>query len=142
MKSCLMTDDQKTIVRNTFAKVSTNAPAVAALFYQRLFELDPGLRALFKGDMAAQGRKLIAMIGTAVSNLHQIDAIMPAVQELGQRHVGYGVKDPDYETVGTALLWTLEQGLGDGFTAPVREAWAVCYGTLAGAMKDAAHAAS
>jgi hemoglobin-like flavoprotein len=132
-----MTDDQKTIVRDTFAEISPNAPAVAALFYQHLFELDPNLRVLFKGDMAAQGRKLMAMIGTAVSNLDQIDTIIPAVQQLGQRHVGYGVKDADYETVGTALLWTLEQGLGDGFTATVREAWATCYDTLAGVMKDA-----
>jgi hemoglobin-like flavoprotein len=137
-----MTDDQKTIVRDTFAEISPDAPAVAALFYQHLFEIDPNLRALFKGDMAAQGRKLMAMIGTAVSNLHQIDTIIPAVQQLGQRHVSYGVKDSDYETVGTALLWTLEQGLGVGFTTPVREAWAACYGALAGVMKDAAHATS
>ncbi len=135
-----MTDDQKTIVRDTFAEVSPNAPAVAALFYQRLFELDPGLQRLFKGDMAAQGRKLMTMIGTAVANLRQIDTVVPAIQQLGQRHVGYGVKDADYETVGAALLWTLEQGLGDRFTAPVREAWTACYGTLASVMKDAARA--
>src|SRR4051794_18674469 len=113
-----MTNDQKTMVRDSFAKVSLNAPAVAALFYQRLFEIDPDLRGLFKGDMPAQGRKLMAMIGTAVSNLHQIDTIIPAVQQLGRKHVDYGVKDADYETVGAALLWTLEQGLGDAFTRP------------------------
>jgi hemoglobin-like flavoprotein len=135
-----MTDDQKTMVRNSYASVSPNAPAVAAMFYQRLFELDPGLRPLFKGDMAEQGRKLMAMIDTAVANLHQIDTIVPAVQQLGERHKTYGVKAADYDTVAAALLWTLEQGLGDAFTPPVREAWTVCYGTLAGVMKDAAAA--
>jgi hemoglobin-like flavoprotein len=135
-----MTDDQKTMVRNSYASVSPNAPEVAAMFYQRLFELDPGLRPLFKGDMAEQGRKLMAMIGTAVANLHQIDTIVPAVRQLGQRHHSYGVKAADYDTVGAALLWTLEQGLGDGFTLSVREAWTVCYGTLAGVMKEQAAA--
>jgi hemoglobin-like flavoprotein len=93
---------------------------------------------LFKGDMAEQGRKLMAMIGTAVANLRRIDTIVPAVQQLGKRHAGYGVNDADYETVGAALLWTLETGLGDAFTPPVREAWTVCYVTLANVMKTAA----
>ncbi len=137
-----MTDDQKKMVRETYAKVSSNAPAVAALFYQRLFEIDPDLRALFKGDMAEQGRKLMAMIGTAVANLRQIDTIIPAVQRLGQQHIAYGVKDADYEVVGSALLWTLQQGLGEAFTPPVREAWTACYTALATIMKDAAHAAA
>ena len=133
-----MTEDQKTLVRDSFAKVAPNAPAVAAMFYQRLFDIDPELRSLFKTDMAEQGRKLMAMIGTAVANLPQIDTIIPTVQQLGDRHSGYGVKAADYETVGAALLWTLEQGLGEGFTPPVREAWTVCYGTLADIMKVAA----
>ncbi len=133
-----MTDEQKDLVRDSYAKVSPDAVAVAALFYRRLFEIDPDLRPLFKGDMAEQGSKLMAMIGTAVANLRQIDTVVPAVQQLGRRHAGYGVKAADYDTVGAALLWTLEQGLGQGFTPPVQEAWTVCYGTLAGVMKDAA----
>jgi hemoglobin-like flavoprotein len=137
-----MTDEEKTIVQNTYAQISPKAPAVAALFYQKLFDLDPNLPPLFKGDMTEQGRKLMAMIGTAVSNLHRLDTIIPAVQQLGKRHLAYGVKDADYATVGTALLWTLEQGLGDGFTAPVRAAWTACYGDLAGIMKDAAATAA
>jgi hemoglobin-like flavoprotein len=135
-----MTEDQKTLIRDTFAKVSANAPAVAAQFYKRLFEIDPDLRPLFKGDMAAQGRKLMAMIGTAVANLDNLDTIVPAVQQLGQRHVGYGVKDADYITVADALLWTLQQGLGEDFSQPVRDAWIVCYTTLADVMLNAAHA--
>jgi hemoglobin-like flavoprotein len=135
-----MTDDQKTLVRDSFVKLAPDAPAVAAIFYQRLFDIDPKLRPLFKGDMAEQGRKLMAMIGTAVANLWQIESIIPAVKQLGERHSGYGVKTPDYDTVGAALLWTLERGLADAFTPPVREAWTVCYGTLADIMKAAAAA--
>ena len=138
----MVTDEQKALVRNSYAKISPEAAAVAALFYQRLFEIDPNLRRLFKADMAEQGRKLMAMIGTAVANLGQLETIVPAVRQLGERHAGYGVKDADYDTVGTALLWTLERGLGEAFEPQVREAWTVCYGTLAGVMKDAAAAAS
>jgi hemoglobin-like flavoprotein len=133
-----MTPEQKTLVRDSFAKVTPIAPAAAAMFYDRLFVLDPSLRPLFKGDMKEQGRKLIAMIVTAVANLDRLDAIVPAVRDLGRRHAGYGVKPSDYDTVATALLWTLEQGLGDAFTPATREAWTVCYGILSGEMKAAA----
>jgi len=137
-----MTDEQQAMVRASFAQVAPNAPAVAALFYERLFQLDPSLRPLFKGDMAAQGRKLMAMIGTAVANLHQLDSVAPAVAQMGQRHVAYGVKQGDYATVGQALLWTLQQGLGEGFTPPVRAAWTECYQTLAAVMTTAAASGS
>jgi hemoglobin-like flavoprotein len=103
-----------------------------------LFEMDPALKPLFKGDMAEQGRKLTAMIGTAVSGLTDLPSIVPAVQDLGRRHVKYGVKDAHYDTVGAALLWTLEQGLGEAFTPEAKEAWATAYGVLASTMKDAA----
>lgn len=135
-----MTPKQKTLVQDSFTKVAPIADQAAALFYNRLFELDPDLRALFKGDMEEQGRKLMKMIGTAVNGLDRLDEIVPTVQDLGRRHVGYGVKDADYDTVGDALLWTLEQGLGDDFTVETREAWAEVYGILADTMKDAAAA--
>ncbi len=111
---------------------------MAATFYARLFELDPALRPLFKGDMAAQGRKLMAMIATAVGNLHNLGAVIPAVEQLGVRHAGYGVTDQHYDTVASALLWTLEQELGDAFTLATRAAWTDCYVTLAGVMQKAA----
>lgn len=110
----------------------------AELFYNKLFELNPSLRQLFKGDMYEQGRKLMTMIKTAVASLDKLDTIVPAVQKLGQRHAGYGVIDTHYDTVGTALLWTLEQGLGRDFTAEARQAWTTVYGVLATTMKDAA----
>lgn len=92
--------------------------------------------------MKAQGQKLMAMIGTAVGGLTQPDTILPAVQDLGRRHVGYGVQAPHYDTVGAALLWTLEQGLGSAFTPETRQAWAKTYNLVAGVMKDAAAASS
>jgi hemoglobin-like flavoprotein len=133
-----MTPEQISLVRDSFAKVAPIAPAAAAMFYDRLFMLNPALRPLFKGDMPEQGRKLMAMIGTAVANLHRLDDIVPAVRDLGRRHGGYGVQSDDYDTVATALLWTLEQGLGADFTPATRDAWTTCYVVLAGEMKAAA----
>lgn len=127
-----------TLVQDSFRKVEPIAPLAAELFYKKLFEMDPSLKSLFNGDMEAQGAKLMKMIGIAVNGLNNLDAIVPAVKDLGARHVGYGVKDKDYETVGGALLWTLEQGLGDDFTPDVRNAWADVYGLLAGTMQAAA----
>lgn len=133
-----MTEDQQDLVRSSFAAIAPNAAAVAATFYARLFQLDPALRPLFKGDMAAQGRKLMAMIATAVGNLQNLSTVIPAVAQLGVRHVGYGVTDQHYRTVASALLWTLEQGLGDAFTPATRAAWTECYVTLADVMQQAA----
>jgi hemoglobin-like flavoprotein len=133
-----MTPENQALVRNSLAKIAPVAPQAAALFYDRLFVLDPTLKPLFKGDMAEQGRKLMAMIGTAVANLDKLETIMPAVQALGRRHATYGVQPAHYDTVAAALLWTLGQGLGDAFTAPVQAAWTELYTALATAMKDAA----
>jgi len=133
-----MDQGQQNLVQASFAKVAPNADLAATMFYDRLFTIDPDLRPLFKGDMANQRRLLMAMIATAVNNLHQLDQILPAVRSLGQRHAGYGVKGADYDTVGSALLGTLEEALGDEFTPEVCAAWTVCYQTLAGEMKAAA----
>ena len=135
-----MTPENQILVRESFAKVVPIAPQAAALFYDRLFVLDPALRQLFKGDMAEQGRKLMAMIGTAVANLARLEAIAPAVQDLGRRHADYGVLPSHYDIVATALLWTLGQGLGDAFTPAVEAAWTEAYTVLAIVMKDAAAA--
>jgi hemoglobin-like flavoprotein len=135
-----MTPENQALVRESFAKVVPIAPQAAALFYERLFTLDPSLKPLFKGDMNEQGRKLMAMIGTAVANLGKLETILPAVQDLGRRHRGYGVPPASYDTVAAALLWTLGQGLGDAFTKPVEAAWTEAYTILAGVMKDAATA--
>ena len=132
-----MTPESQRLVRESFAKMAPIAPVAAAMFYDRLFELDPMLRPLFKGDMAEQGRKLMSMIGVAVANLGRLDAIVPAVRDLGRRHAGYGVQQSHYDTVATALVWTLEQGLGDDFTPAARQAWVEAYTILAGTMQEA-----
>ena len=133
-----MNPAQITLVQQSFAKVAPIADAAAAMFYQRLFELDPALTKLFRGDMKDQGKKLMAMIAGAVRGLDRLDTLVPVLHKLGARHVGYGVKEKDYKTVGAALLWTLEKGLGSGFTHEVRAAWTVVYGLLAQTMLDAA----
>ena len=133
-----MTPEQKKLVQQSFAKVLPIKEQAAELFYGRLFELDPSLRPMFKGDMKRQGAMLMSVLAMAVNGLDRLHAIVPAVEALGRRHVGYGVRDEHYETVGAALLWTLEKGLGTAFTPETRAAWAACYGLLAGVMKDAA----
>ena len=137
-----MTPKQVELVQGTWKKVLPIADTAAELFYTRLFTADPSLKPLFKGDMKAQGRKLMTMIGTAVGGLTKLESIVPAVQDLGRRHGKYGVKEKDYDTVGGALLWTLEQGLGEAFTPEVKDAWATTYGVLAKTMKDAAATAA
>jgi hemoglobin-like flavoprotein len=134
-----MNNQQTNLVRSSFALVQPIAPQAAALFYTHLFEADPSLRSLFTGDMDQQGRRLMSMIGSAVGMLDRPDMLLPVLRKLGLRHAGYGVKSAHYDTVGTALLKTLEQGLGEAFTADVREAWTQLYGVIARAMQEPAH---
>jgi hemoglobin-like flavoprotein len=133
-----MTPEQVKLVQDSFAKVAPIADKAADLFYDRLFVIAPDVRSLFPGDLSAQKKKLMQMLASAVTNLHQIDKIIPAVQDLGRRHAGFGVTANHYEPVGAALLWTLEQGLGPAFTPQVKEAWTETYATMADAMKTAA----
>ncbi len=129
---------QIALVQSSFTRVAPIAETAAELFYQRLFELDPSLRPMFRGDMKDQGKKLMAMLGSVVGGLRHLDRLVPGVRALGARHVDYGVRDEHYDTVGAALLWTLDQGLGDAFTDDVRDAWTAAYTLLATTMKDAA----
>ncbi len=130
-----MTPKQISLVQATWESVLPISQTAATIFYDKLFAADPSLRPLFKGDLEEQKTKLMKMIGVAVNSLDRLDEIVPAVKALGQRHVGYGVQPKHYETVGRALLETLEQGLGPAFTPEVKEAWATVYGVLAGAMQ-------
>lgn len=130
-----MTPEQKRLVQSSFEQVAPISELAASLFYERLFELDPRLRHLFKGDLQEQGRKLMQMLGVVLKGLDRPDELTTAAQALGKRHVAYGVKDEDYETVGAALLWTLGKGLGAAFTTEVKDAWAAAYTLLAGSMK-------
>jgi nitric oxide dioxygenase len=133
-----VTPEQIALVQSSFSRIAPEADTVAGLFYERLFDHTPALRPLFMGDMAEQRRKLMAMLGLVVRGLDRLDSLLPAVAALGRRHAIYGVRDEHYATVGAALLWALERGLGGDFTPTVRDAWAVAYGTLADVMRAAA----
>jgi hemoglobin-like flavoprotein len=133
-----MTLKQKQLVQNTWEKVLPISETAATLFYGRLFELDPSTRSLFKQtNMSEQGKKLMYMIGMVVNGLNVLDQLIPAISNLGRRHMTYGVTNEHYVSVGRALIWTLEQGLGADFTAEVKEAWTTAYDVLTDAMKNA-----
>lgn len=135
-----MTEEQKELVQSSWAQVTPIADQAAEIFYGKLFEADPEVKPLFaNSDMKEQGKKLMQMITMAVKGLDNLDALVPAVQDLGKRHVGYGVKAEHYDTVGAALLDTLAAGLGDSFTDETKDAWALTYNTLATVMKDASY---
>jgi hemoglobin-like flavoprotein len=139
-----MTPRQVQLVRETWPAVEAIGPAAASLFYERLFATEPTLRALFRGDIDAQGKKLVAMLAAAIGALDRIDTLVPTLHALGRRHVGYGVEPAHYDAVGAALLWTLERGLGGAFSDDVRLAWSAVYAALASAMQasDHGHAAA
>ncbi|WP_267356806.1 MULTISPECIES: globin family protein [unclassified Methylobacterium] len=133
-----MTSEQIRLVQDSFAKVRPIAGTAADLFYGCLFEIAPQVRDLFPADMSEQKTKLMAMLGLAVANLNHPDTVVPALQDLGRKHIAYGTQAAHYAPVGEALLWTLEQGLGPDFTPEVRAAWVETYTLVAGVMKQAA----
>jgi len=134
-----MTPEQKRLVENTWKQMAASADAAAALFYCRLFEIDPSTRQLFRAtDMVAQRKKLVQTLSFAIGGLDDLDALVSKVEDLGRRHAGYGVTDAHYDSVGAALFWTLEQGLGQAWTPAVASAWTEVYGFLSGIMRKAA----
>ena len=133
-----MTSEQIELVQVSFKMVQPIAGETAQLFYNRLFEIDPSLRPMFRGDMDEQGRKLMQIIGVAVGALRRLEQILPAVEDMGRRHAGYGVREEHYATVADALLWTLEKGLGEAFTHEVCDAWVAMYELVTTAMKRGA----
>ena len=137
-----MTPEQVNLVRDSWQKVEGISDAAGVMFYDNLFELDPCLRSLFKGDISQQAQKLMSMIGTAIGMLDDMDKLMPVLDKLGRRHVTYQVTDVDYQTVAQALLQTLKSGLGSDFTDEVKDAWIAVYGVMSTCMLDAAKKAS
>jgi len=134
-----MTQKQVELVKATWTLVATMDPVVVGgLFYNRLFEIAPQLKHMFRGEMPEQSKKLMAMIGFVINKLDKLDDIIAEVAKLGQRHGGYGVKPDHYTIVGSALIWTLEKGLGEVWTEQVKIAWVDCYTILSEAMINAA----
>jgi len=132
-----MTPEQVDAVRRSWRQLVPLADGVARLFYGRLFAVNPALRRMFSGDMDEQGRKLVATLSLVVDGLDRLPELLPAVRALGRRHAAYGVVDEHYAAVAAALLWALEQGLGESFTPAVREAWSKAYDLLSNTMRDA-----
>jgi hemoglobin-like flavoprotein len=129
-----VTPDQVKAIQDSFKLVAPISEQAAAMFYGRLFEIAPAVKPLFRGDMTEQGRKLMATLGAVVNSLDKLEAVLPAASALAKRHVDYGVKAQDYTPVGAALLWTLEQGLGEHWTPQLAEAWGAAYTLLSGYM--------
>jgi hemoglobin-like flavoprotein len=133
-----MTPAQKNLVQSTWSKVVPIADTAAKMFYDRLFEIDPSTQPLFRGaDLAEQRKKLLQVLSAAIAGLDNLEGLVPIVETLGRKHAGYGVKDAHYDSVGAALLWTLEQGLGAAWTAETAAAWIEVYRVLAGVMRRA-----
>ena len=132
-----MTDKQKILVQKSFEKVLPIADVAAELFYTRLFNIDPSLEQMFKGDIKEQGRKLMMTLNVAIRGLDRLEELVPQLEKLGRNHKEYGVKDEHYGTVAEALIWTLEQGLGAEFTEEVKDAWVSVYTIVSNTMKNA-----
>ena len=134
-----MTPDQIKLVQQSFAKVAAISEQAAALFYDRLFEVAPAVKAMFPADMSEQRKKLMATLAVVVNGLSHLESILPAARALAKRHVSYGAKPDHYPVVGSALLWTLERGLSDAWTPETAAAWTAAYETLSGYMISEAY---
>lgn len=134
-----MTPEQVTLVQQSFSKVAPAADQAAVMFYDRLFEIAPSVRAMFPADLSEQRKKLMATLAVVVNGLSNLEAILPAASALAKRHVGYGARPEHYPVVGSALLWTLERGLGESWTPETAAAWGEAYGLLSGFMISEAY---
>jgi hemoglobin-like flavoprotein len=134
-----MSPETKALLKTSWAMVAPIGDTVATLFYERLFTLDPSLRRLFKNaDMKQQRRKLVQALTAVINGVDNLPSLVPTLEALGRNHVRYGVTDQHYDTVGAALLWTLEQGLKEAWTPAAKSAWTEAYGAVAGVMRHAA----
>jgi hemoglobin-like flavoprotein len=134
-----MNPSQIKLVQESFAKVAPISEQAAVIFYDRLFEVAPAVRAMFPDEMKEQRKKLMATLAVVVNGLSNLESILPAASALAKRHVNYGAKAEHYPVVGGALLWTLEKGLGGSWTPEVASAWTAAYGTLSGYMISEAY---
>lgn len=134
-----MNPRQIQLVQASFTKVTPNADKTVELFYQHLFELDPSIMRMFRSDMKGQGRKLMQTLSLLVNGLHNLDAVTPAAQDLARRHVSYGVQPGQYETLGQALIWALDQSLGAEFTPETKTAWENAYEIFSNLMKNTSY---
>lgn len=132
-----LTPQQKRLVRDSFEVVQDYASSLTKLFYGRLFELEPGVRGLFKPSLDEQSRKLFEMLATAVGSLDRFEDLRPALADLGRRHVDYGATPAHYDVVRVALLWALAQALERDFDQETRAAWDQMLRTISAVMVGA-----
>ena len=125
-----MNPRQIKLVQDSFAKVASTSDQAAVMFYDRLFQVAPAVKVMFPADLTEQRKKLMTMLAVVVNGLSNLESILPAARILAKRHVTYGAKPEHYAVVGSALLWTLEKGLGSAWTSEVASAWTAAYGTL------------
>lgn len=133
-----MTPEQKMLVRSSFEALLPDTDTLAAMFYRRLFELDPSLRPMFTISIRLQGHKFMEMLHSVLQHLDRLDEIVMTVWQLGKRHGGYGVQEAQYDTVREALLWAIAQQLGERYTLAMEAAWKEVYNLMAATMKQAA----
>lgn len=129
-----MTPEQIRLVQESFKLVAPISDDAAQIFYARLFEIAPEVRALFPDDLREQRRKLMATLAFVVNGLNNLDSVLPAASSLAKRHVSYGARPAHYPVVGEALIFTLEKGLGTNWTPELKEAWIAAYTLLSGYM--------
>ena len=135
-----MSPEQARLITTSWSSVASIADSAIEQFYNRLFEIDPSARALFRAtDMPEQRRKVIEALSLALQSLDDLDALTPTLEDLGRRHQRYGVTAAHHDSVGQALLWTLEQGLGAAWTPAMAAAWTELFGQLSSAMKRTAY---
>ena len=134
-----MNSTQVKLVQESFSKVVPISETAAVIFYDRLFEVAPSVKAMFPDDMSGQRKKLMMMLAAVVNGLGNLESILPAASALAKRHVDYGAQPEHYPVVGGALLWTLQKGLGEAWTPDVADAWTTAYGTLSGYMISEAY---
>lgn len=132
-----MNPEQIKLIQDSFAKIAPVSDRAAGQFYVRLFEIAPELRPLFKGEMGEQGRKFMSTLTILVTGLKRFEELKPSLGALARQHASYGVRSEHYRPLGEALIWALEQGLGDAFTAEMREAWQAAYAAIADTMNAA-----
>jgi hemoglobin-like flavoprotein len=131
----IMTADQVRLVRDSLDALHEDAEPFSLLFYGKLFELDPDSRRLFHNDLAVQGRKIMDMLTSVAESLDNFEPMRARLAELGRKHAQYGVRPEQYDTLTTALLWSIGQALGPSFDAPTRVAWRLAINAICVAMK-------
>lgn len=133
-----VTREQIAFVKESFESLRPIPRGVGRAFYERLFELDPSLRALFKGDLDAQGAMFVSALGLAVAGLDDTTSGERPLRDLGRRHAGYGVTEAHFATFREALVQTLRAQLGAAFSEAHAAAWQEAFDRIGSVMRDAA----